>query len=276
MSPESNLNMDSVTCSRLQGSPQRLLRCTGCLFSAWLLSLGLAAAASEDAWQFRLSPYGWLVNLEGDIGAAPGAPSVPIDIAPEDVLGDIETAAMLIFNARKGRHGMFADVFYADLRSDVELLPAPIGLTLRTEAENYVLTAAYQYAFYQKNGAVADVLLGARHWGVESTLTFGRGTNGLSERQINSSQSWTDPVVGLKGHLPLGASRFYLEGGVGFGGFGVGSDLFYELSGVIGYQWRESIGIVGGYRLLDVDYSNNSFSYDVKQHGLQFGLTWAF
>jgi hypothetical protein len=76
--------------------------------------------------------------------------------------------------------------------------------------------------------------------------------------------------------MPLGESRFYVEGGAGLGGFGVGSDMFYEISAVLGYQWSEAIGTSIGYRILDVDYRSNSFSYDVNQQGLQFGLSWSF
>ena len=65
-------------------------------------------------------------------------------------------------------------------------------------------------------------------------------------------------------------------GGAGLGGFGVGSDLFYEISANVGYQWNKSIGTALGYRMFDVDYEDDGYVYDVKQQGWQVGLRWAF
>ena len=60
------------------------------------------------------------------------------------------------------------------------------------------------------------------------------------------------------------------------GGLNVGSDLFYELSGTVGYQWTPTIGTAIGYRMFDVDYDDDGFEYDVRWEGWQVGLTWAF
>lgn len=246
-----------------------------CQLSLLMLAFAMPAQAEKE-WQFSLSPYAWIPSVQGDIGGGSGSPSVPVDISPSDVIDDIEAVVMLVLDAKKGRHGIYADIFHADIDGDIELLPAPIGLRLRTEVQNQLLTLAYQYELYNSDGAVADVLFGARYWAVESTLTFGGGSGPLAGRRFTSSESWTDPVVAFKGYLPLGGSRFYLQAGGGIGGFGVGSDMFYEVSGVIGYRWSDSIGTSFGYRLFDVDYNSNSFSYDIKQQGPQFGLTWSF
>ena len=76
--------------------------------------------------------------------------------------------------------------------------------------------------------------------------------------------------------MPLGDTRFYVDGGVGLGGFGVGSDLFYDVNGAVGFQWNEAIGTTLGYRMFDVDYNDGGFVYDARQQGWQLGLTWAF
>jgi hypothetical protein len=237
--------------------------------------MSLPSEAAED-WQIRLSPYAWLASLEGDIGSVQGLPSVPVDVSPSDVIDDIEAVVMLIFDAKKGQHGLYADIFYAHIQADEEVLPAPIDLSLRAEVQNRILSLAYQYEFHRSERAVVDLLLGARHWGVKSKLTFGGGAGLLAERSLSSSESWTDPLLGVKAFMPLGETAFYIEGGAGLGGFGAGSDLFYEISAVVGYQWNQSIGISLGYRLFDVDYRSDSFGYGVTQQGLQLGLTWSF
>jgi len=250
-------------------------RCTRLIILAASLSWALPVQAAGD-WQFRLTPYAWFAGLEGHIATIPGSPAAPIDISPSEALSDAEASLMLLFEARKGRHGLFADLMYSDSRSDEDLLPPPIGLTLRSVTKTTILSLAYQYGIFAEDRRAVDLILGARYWHIDSELSFGGGGGLLAGRTVTHDESWLDPALGIKGRAPLGDSRFYIEGGAGIGGFGIGSDLFYELNGGIGYQWTESIGTTVGYRMFDVDYEDGGFVYDVRQQGWQLGLTWAF
>ena len=244
-------------------------------FLSLLAPLAIGADDSAD-WRFELSPYAWVAGLKGEVGTLPGEPAAPIDVAPSDVIDNLDAVLMLIFNARRGRHGLYADIFYADIRAEEELIPPPVDLKLRIQAESTLATLAYQYEFFRHDGASAELLAGARYWQVDNLLRFGGGSGLLAGRRISSSESWTDPLLGIRGRMPLGESRFYLTGGGAVGGFGVGSDSFYELSGAIGYRWSDAIATAVGYRRYEVDYRDSGFSYDVTQQGWQFGLTWAF
>lgn len=231
---------------------------------------------ADDDWQFRLTPYLWFAGLKGDVATIPGAPAAPIDIPPSDALGDTEASLMFLVDAHRGRHGLFADFLYSDVRSDEELIPPPIGLTLRSITKTTLISMAYQYMIYQREQASVDLMLGARYWRVDSELSFGGGSGLLDGKRVTNDESWIDPALGIKGRTPLGGSKFYLEGGAVIGGFGIGSDLFYEFNGAIGYQWNKAIGTAIGYRMFDVDYEDEGFHYDVRQQGWQIGLTWSF
>jgi hypothetical protein len=234
-------------------------------------------AWADDAWQYRLTPYLWFAGLKGDIATIPGSPSAPIDISPSDAIEDTEVGLMLMFDAKRGRHGVFADFMYTDVRSDEELLPPPISLTLRSITKTTIFSLAYQYELFNRDQAVVDVMLGGRYWNIDSDLRFGGGVGGgLAGTRVTHDESWIDPALGVKGRMPLGNSRFYVEGGAGLGGFGLGSDLFYEFNGAVGYQWNKAIGTAIGYRMFDVDYEDGGFIYDARQQGWQLGLTWAF
>ena len=246
------------------------------LFRQPRLLLGSDPALAEESWHFRLSPYVWFAGIEGDVATIPGLPSAPIDISPSDALQDTEASIMVILDGKKGRHGFFVDLLYSDVRSDEDLIPA-IGLTLRTTTKSTLFTLAYQYEIYNQDHVVIDLLAGARYWAIDSKLRFSSGLGGpLDGRTITNDESWLDPMVGFKARAPIGDSRFYVSGGAGLGGFGVGSDLFYEISANVGYQWNDAIGTSIGYRMFDVDYDNDGYVYDVKQQGWQAGLTWSF
>ena len=93
---------------------------------------------------------------------------------------------------------------------------------------------------------------------------------------ISPSEALNDTEAGLMLIFDAKRERQGLFADFLLGGFGIGSDLFYEFNGAIGYQWNKAIGTVIGYRMLDVDYEDGGFAYDARQQGWQVGLTWAF
>lgn len=246
----------------------------------WMLFLGLLLGChpviADDSWHFRLSPYIWFAGLKGDVGTIPSLPAAPVDISASDALQDTEASFMILLDARKRRHGVFADLLYSDVQSDEELVPQPIGLKMKSTSKTTIVTLAYQYELYGRDRTVVDLLAGVRYWDIDSELRFKGGLGILAGRKITNDESWFDPILGLKGRAPIGNSQFYLAGGAAVGGFGVGSDHFYEISANVGYQWSKSIGTALGYRMFDVDYRDDGYVYDVKQQGLQVGLTWNF
>ena len=80
---------------------------------------------------------------------------------------------MLLVDAKRGRHGVFADFIYTDVRSDEELLPSPISLMLRSVTKTTIFSLAYQYEIFSQDQAVIDLMLGARYWDIDSELSFG-------------------------------------------------------------------------------------------------------
>ena len=235
-----------------------------------------APASAQDAWQFRLTPYIWAAGLKGDVGTIPGQPAVPVDVSSHQALEDLASGGMFSFDARKGRHGFLVDVLYTDVRSDFELLPAPIGLEMKAISKTTIASLAYQYEWYREDQTVVDLLAGARYWKVASTLEFSGGLGLLAGKRIDNSFSWTDPGVGIKARAPLGGGKFYVDGGAAVGGFGVGSKHFYDLNANVGYQWSKAIGTTVGYRMFDVNYEDGGYVYDVRQQGWQFALSWSF
>lgn len=234
-----------------------------------------AAAVAGDNWTFGLSPYLWFAGLEGDVATIPPLPEAPIDVSASDALDDNEASYMVIFTGEKGRHGFLMDFLYTDTRSDEDLIKE-FNLKMKSISKNTVYSLAYTYELYSEGDTVLDAFGGARYWDIDTTLKFSGGLGILAGKRVGNAEDWVDPMVGLKGRTPLGDSRFYMVGWAGLGGFGVGSDLFYDLSLNLGYQWSDSIGTTVGFRQFDVDYDDDGFVYDVEQYGFSVGLTWTF
>lgn len=229
----------------------------------------------DDNWEFRLSPYGWFAGLEGDVASIPGLPAMPIDVSSGDALDDTEASFMLMFEAKKNGHGFFMDAFYSDVQSEETLIEVNNNpLLLNSTTKTTMLTGAYMYEVYKNEQSVADVFAGLRYWNIDSHLSLNGGLGILPPG--DHEESWVDPLIGIKGRTFIGNTKVYVAGGAAIGGFGVGSDLFYDLNANLGYQWNDAIGTTVGYRIYDLDYENDGFVYDVKQQGWMIGLTWAF
>ena len=229
----------------------------------------------DSSWEFRLSPYAWFAGFEGDVASIPGAAVIPIDISASDAFSDTEASLALIFEGKKGGHGFLIDFFYSDMQSSTPLVEE-INLALDSTSKTTLFSAAYIYELYNKDKSVIDAYVGARYWKIDTELTFSGGLGILAGRSIDHTESWVDPLIGIKGRMPLGDTNLYVAGAATIGGFGVGSDLFYDVNANLGYKWSDSIGTTVGYRLYDLDYENDGFVYDVRQQGWIFGLTWAF
>ena len=245
------------------------------LMMLMVLMVPMGAQAKGDL-DFRLTPYLWFAGVKGDVATIPGAPSAPIDVSSSDALSDTEASFMLLFEAKTGCHGVLLDILYSDVQSDEELIPPPINLTMKSTSKTQIFSTAYMYELYKKQHTVVDVFAGARYWKIDTELEFSGGLGILAGQKIRNAESWVDPLIGVKARTALGDSKFYVAGGLSAGGFGVGSDSFYDITANVGYQWSKAIGTSLGYRLFDVDYEVGSFLYDVKQQGWLLGLTWAF
>lgn len=229
----------------------------------------------DDNWEFRLSPYGWFAGLEGDVASIPGLAAMPIDVSASDALEDTEASLMLMFEAKKNGKGFFMDIFYSDVQSEDALIEAnDRRLVLNSTTKTTMVSGAYLHEVYNKEQSVVDVFAGLRYWNIDSHLSLNWGLGILPPG--DHEESWVDPIIGIKGRTSLGDTKFYVAGGASIGGFGVGSDLFYDLNANLGYQWSKSIGTSVGYRMYDLDYEKDGFIYDVRQEGWIIGLTWAF
>ena len=217
----------------------------------------------------------WFAGLEGTVSTISGAPPVDIDVSPSQAIEDTEASFMLWMDMRKGRQGLFLGFVYTDVESEEVLIPE-IDLAMQSISKTTLGNLAYSFNLVSNEQAVLDLMAGARYWDVDTTLSFSGGLGVLAGKTINNSDSWWDPEVGLKGRIMLGNSRFYVGGLASVGGFGVGSDLFWDLAANFGFQWTSWLGTSVGYQYLDVDFEDDGFLYDTTQQGWMVNLTFLF
>ena len=222
----------------------------------------------EPEWVFTAAGYGWLSGIEGSV-AAGGSPEADIDLSISDVLKHFEGGLMGAGEARHGRFLLATDLMWAKLSADVD---RPVLGNVELTASTLTVTGVAGYGLVYDDGGNLDIIAGARLWSVKNELDL---SGGFPVGEFEDSATWVDPVVGLKGRASI-SPDFYVTGWALVGGFGVSSDLMWDVMGSVGYEFNDSFSMTAGYRVQSVDYHDNGFVYDVVQSGPMIGAVFKF
>jgi len=230
-----------------------------------------AGAARHDQWRISVTPYLWFPGVHGNIGALDR--DVSVHASAIDVLSHFRFGLMAFADARWKRLVLPLDVFWVRLEDD-KALPFP-NLAARTadvKAGAFILTPKVGYRLADEEKIKFDVLTGFRYWHLSQDLRFSPSSLNLN---ISPSQNWVDPLVGVRIQTPL-SKKFEVNLTGDVGGWGVGSELDYQVAGFLGYKVKENVTLQAGYRYLDVSYharGARDFLFDVALSGVAFGVT---
>jgi hypothetical protein len=155
---------------------------------------------------------------------------------------------------------------FRDAGTEVE---ASIGLWTLQGDVGYKVFGGYTGCDPCSPAVCAELYVGARLYWVGSDIDA-IGPLGA----VDSSMSWIDPLVGFRVHADVQRWRFGLEGDIG--GFEVGSDLAWSLTGFVGFEISRTFGVVLGWRVLDVDYQDGSEIFDARLSGPFLAVTVTF
>lgn len=234
-------------------------------------------AADEDSresheWRYRLTPYVWGAGLEGEVGKFGRRADVSKSFS--DVLEGLDAGAMLVFEARRGRYGVFSDLLYVSL-SESAKVPTPLGVDVAAQANVKATTFMFagQYRATEDERGYVDLIAGARYWGLRTDVNVSLGS--VFSVDGSTAERWVDPVVGIKGTYHLG-DRTYLTGWAMVGGFDVGSAFSSDLMVALGYKVTEQSALLLAYRRLEVDYTSSDFTFDASLQGPALGWDYRF
>jgi len=221
--------------------------------SHWIQDEPAAAPANE--WEFLASAYMWLASKRGvlvldDLG-------IPLDDPDES------TGLFVYLEAQRGRWGVVADL---DLLNSEDKTDIVTG-TVKVEEDTLIgeLDATYRL----EEDSSLQFLLGLRVLDSTQDISFPI----LPDQSTDTTQ--IDPVVGAQGTWPLGERfTFRLRGDLG--GFGIDSDLTYQMFGVFGWEFVRHWGVTLGYRMLGWEFESDGVDNDLRLSGLLFGLAASF
>lgn len=254
-----------------------------------LIASAPASAADADDWQFALTPYLWLPNIEGtgNFDTPPGGGGEPeVEIGPVDYLEKLELVLMLAGEAHKGKWIFRADVVYVDFgdqHSSVRNVSGPGGAVefpvntgTTTSLDGLEWQGTVGLLTISQPNLSLEVLGGFRYLDVTADLDwqFDGPLNLLpqSGRFSESLQLW-DVIVGTRGRFMFGNGKwfvpFHVDVGTG------DSDLTWQLFAGVGYSfsWGD---VLGAYRHLEYDQSEGGLLQGMSLSGPAIGVSFRF
>lgn len=286
----------------------------------WIAALSAAASAlsttlpvqaqvpaQSAGWSFTIAPYAWLMSINGTATAA--GQKVDVNANFIDNLGKTDTMVGLMAygEGRTGPYGVYFDFIYSQVAASggfaTERNPLPnvtraASPTGDVRSTLMIIEAGAMYELYRSDrgdgaGSSIDAILGIRYWHANTDLSVNVNNSfnapgsqfdraGSLAAFHSGSMDWVDPLVGLRLRQRIAPHHeLRLRGDIG--GFGIGSQLTWQLLLTYGYEFSSgsmSWSAVIGYRALGVNYVKSSGAdgsgIDVVLHGPILGVAMKF
>jgi hypothetical protein len=237
-------------------------------FSFALAVCGSAGAETSDAgWRWSVTPYIWGSDVSADV-RFPSGQEVGGRLTFNDILDDLDLAALVHLEGHRGEWGMLFDVTYLEMSDSAT--HGPISSATDTEFGVYELAGVYT----PEAAEGFSVLAGARVVDValDLTLTPPAPFNPI-RRSLN--ESFTDLLLGARYVFALG-DRWALNvrGDVGVGE--TAED--WGATAQIGWRFGSELqhAVLFGWRHLEIEVRESSRRTDVSFDGPLVGVMFGW
>ena len=235
------------------------------LSTSALLTPGDVNAEQSDGWSFRITPYLWMLGLDGTSAALGN--DVEVDASFSDLVDVLNMALSANMELSKGKFFVVFDPMYAQVELDFAGPgDSPIGGTI--DVDLVIADLNVGYSVDENFGIYA----GVRYYDQDITIT----PNLLP--QISLGDDWTDVILGFRVGGKIGEKWSFagkLDGAVGGD-----SDFALYLQAVVLRHIGTNKHFDLGWRYYDVDYESGSgvtrFKWDVAHSGPVIGFSWEF
>ena len=247
---------------------------------------GMAQAQGDvdrsGTWQYEITPYLWGSAMKGDVKISGVVPKTHVDMSFSDIMENLDSGLMGTFEARKDRWGILFDVIYMNVSSSATAIrtgPEDAAVIASANANLHLkqtmLAAAVAYRVTEGRAAL-DLIGGARYSQIKVEADIHGSFFGLAGTVARGgSKDWVDPYIGMRVQHPV-ADGWTLIGYADVGGFGVGSDLSWQMAVGLNYKFSRTFSGKLGYRYIGVDYDKGGFLYDMANSGAYLGVGIGF
>ena len=242
--------------------------------TAAALALFMAVPAAEaqepapGAWRHTAFVYGMGAAIDGE--SQLGNLTVPVDVSISDMFDALKMGAMAAYRVENDEWSFEGDLTYMNLGWRASGSRGLAGASLDVDQLTFMATAG------KRINRNLEALVSLAYFDLSTELQVGVLNQ---QRRATRDADWIDPLVGLHYTLPFAGKWTYsLRGDVG--GFGVGSDLTWQVLTAFRRQNTERFGWFVGYRIVAYDYEKGSGAdlqrYDLTQQGPMAGINISF
>ena len=239
----------------------------GIAFWMALAVCGSASAQTSD-WRWSITPYVWGTDVSADV-SFPSGQAVSGTVKFDDILDDLDFAAMLHAEGHRGKWGMFVDATYLSMSDGATR--ERISTAADAEFGLYELAAVYT-----PGGATGpfSVFAGARIVDVTLDLDFSLPAPiGVVRR--SASKSFTDFMVGAR-YVFLFSDRWGLNVR---GDFGAGdTEEDWSATAQLGWRFGGELrnAVLVGWRHLELELEEEGRQTDVSFDGPLVGVMFGW
>ena len=228
----------------------------------------------EKKWHFLTEVYLMFPYMDGEMGIG-NTLTIPIDANPGDIFSKLKMAAMLYLEARTDKWAITSDLVYMNLNQEVTPGTLLHSGTVGAKQLVWEVAGLYRVLPFWELGA------GGRLNNLQTEIDVRRNVfpAGTEEYYETHSDTWFDPILITRLSTDINDKwLFQFRGDVG--GFGLGSDLTWQLQAYAGYRFTKVFQLTAGYRVLSTDYikgtDSNQFIFNVKEFGpvIRFGFNF--
>lgn len=228
--------------------------------------------AAQD-WSYDATLYGWLPAMDVSVDTRFGEVESTGDGG--DILSALDMAFMGVFQARRGRWGLAADLLYTDLSNSDD---TRFGIAFEDAEVDLKVAALSTYAIYRvyETPAVAlDVGGGFRAFGMNIDTSLNAASPDVSDRDLSVDTSWVDPLLAARVIAPFG-DRWYATAYADAGGYVTEDSSTWQVTGTVGYRFAERWSAQLGYRYMNIEKEINDKDVSVDLYGPLLGVSISF
>jgi hypothetical protein len=260
-------------------------RITRFAFSATILCLALflftssSPVSAQDTtkvkkWNFNADIYLLFPYMKGDLGIG-NEITAPVDATPGDIFSKLKMGGMLYLEAHNNKWAITSDLIFMNLKQDIA--PGKFWDNGTAGAKQLVWEPAGFYRLLP----FLEIGAGGRLNNLQASIEGRRNAfpAGTYEVDESASKTWFDPILITR--LTAGIKDkwlFRFRGDIG--GFGVGSDLTWQVQAYAGYKFTKLFQLTAGYRYMSMDYDKGTdagrFIYNVDTFGPEISFGFHF
>jgi hypothetical protein len=244
------------------------------LFFIGYCSLAAQSPSSEKKWNFLTDVYLMFPYMDGETGVGESL-ILPVEANPGDIFSKLKMGAMLYLEAKTDKWALASDLVYMDLNQEVT--PGTFVNSGDVTAKQLIWEVAGLYRIT----SFLEAGFGGRLNYLKAGMDVRRNVFPAGTEEVTGEQSktWYDPVAIARFTTDIKDKwLFQFRGDIG--GFGVGSDLTWQLHASAGYRFSKLFQMSLGYRILSTDYKTGEepkeFLFDVNEFGpeIRFGFNF--